>query len=276
MPTPGLAAIAADAAARSNPARSHVSVPNFIFELKDIPQLIYKGGKGILGGIASANLSWQFAIKPFISDINKLLDFSSAYEKRVKEIEDLESGRLKRRVAISIDEETEVGSPFVMESYLFFATSSPKTVTKRTIWAHTYWAPNMSLSSNLGSSGDSRRDYIRKLLLGLHWHQFPINAWNAIPWSWLIDWCSSAGDFIASTNNSVGYLCEPVVICIHTQSERTDKFSGVPDWCGGNSSWSSTRDTKERYTMPPGLSASVPLFTKRQLSILGSLYVLKR
>jgi hypothetical protein len=274
IPRDSNVALATRAAADSNPARAHVSIPNFIFEMKDIPLLVKNRGGSILQSAGSANLNWQFGIRPLLSDLGKMLDFSGAYEKRVKEIEDLNNGVLKRRVQLEKDQEEESGS-FTMESVLFFADSQYKVVTTRDIWAFCYWKPTTSFS-NLRNGSKDQRNAIRRALAGLSTAQIPINVWNALPWSWLVDWFTSMGDLIQASNNSVGYLAESVVLCVHTTTEREDKLVGVPGWITSDTTWSGTKETKERFLIPPGLSAKTPFLSKGQLSILGSLYVLRK
>lgn len=272
LPAQNYSAIAAEAAAESNPARAHVSVPLFIYEMKDIPLLVKHRGDNILKTASSLNLSWQFGIKPFVNDLGKMIGFHDAFEKRRKEIEDLTDGGLKRRITLGTQtvEDTE---SFPMETYLFTSNSQARISTTRKTWATTKWRPSVSFS-DVKKGSPERMDYVRNSMLGLTAAQIPENIWNAVPWSWLVDWFSSAGDFIAAQNNSIAHLAGPVVICVNTTTTRSDDLT-APKWVGGDQTWSATKNSKFRVIRPPGLQSYVPFLNKRQLSILGSLAALK-
>lgn len=275
LPGASLGADAAKAVADSNPARSHVNVPVFLFELADIPKLVRLAGKDVFASIGSANLSWQFGIKPFLSDVSKMFNFAGAFEKRLKELDDLQtSGGLKRSVTLGTDEASS-SETFVMESYMFFANSVGRVTTKRKRWATVYWKPVHSFSK-LPGGRKAQEQYARQAMLGLTKAQTAQNIWEGLPWSWLVDWFSSAGDMIASQNNSIAHVLQPVVICHHTTTRRTDSITGIPEWCGGDTTWTGTKESKYRYLSSPQLAVNVPFLSKRQLSILASLAALKR
>lgn len=271
----GATTLATKAIANSNPGRAHVDIPLFIFELKDLPLLVKKRGNSILQTASSLNLNWQFGIKPMLSDFEAMLGFQDAFEKRMAEIRDLNDGLLKRTVRLGSHSATETES-FPMESYLFSANSSAKTVTSKKVWATVKWKPSAAFANRPKTAGlNNQQDYIKNSLLGLTKASIPNLVWNALPWSWLVDWFTSAGDLIASSNNSVGYVAQPVNVMYHTMSTRSDDITGVPEWAGGDTTWTSTRETKERILVNAGLQVNVPFLNKRQLSILGSLAALK-
>lgn len=272
LSAPDNAADATRAAAKSNPARHHVSLPLFIYELKDIPSLVQGYGNGIISSLGSANLSWNFAIAPMISDLRSMFDFSAAFDKRRQEIDDLmKKGGLKRRIQLGKHSASEKGS-YVLESYLFFATSEYTITTTRDRWAVAKWLPVASLPKGPGSRSKIE-DLAYNSMLGLTAVSQIQNVWNAIPWSWLVDWFTTMGDFLAQSDNTIAYLAKPVMIMSHTHTERIDRPQNVPDWIlNGSGSWNGTADTKDRYMFPPSLTVKSPFLNGKQLSILGSLY----
>jgi hypothetical protein len=273
LPGYDVIADATKAASQTNPASAHVSVPNFLFELREVPQLIRNHGNNIFENASSLNLGWQFGIKPLLSDLAKIFDFGSAYNKRLNLLNDLESGQLKRRISLGTDE-AEKEESFVLESYLFFATSNATITTKRERWAVVKWQPGAIYKTD--STFEERKKYVLRSMLGLTVASAPRVIWDALPWSWMVDWFTTAGDFITANNNSIARLSGQVNVMVKTETTRIDKLSGVPGWVTSGTTWTSTAESKRRFLRNPGLTAHVPFLSGRQLSIIGSLYVLKR
>jgi hypothetical protein len=123
--------------AQTNPSVPHVSVPSFMGELKEFPQLLKAAGadfllrslKGAnsreawvrrtralaeeaiatarkdgfsaipryLQGVASGHLSWRWGVKPMIGDLRKMLGFADAINNRIKELKNLRDGKTIRK-----------------------------------------------------------------------------------------------------------------------------------------------------------------------------------
>jgi hypothetical protein len=101
-----------------------------------------------------------------------------------------------------------------------------------------------------------------------------VSAYNLMPWSWLIDYFSSTGDFLEATRNVVGASPGNTNIMVHTLRTAvltpSSSFHGLTG--GGGIQ---VRETKERFVGSgfTGLNSTVPVLTNRQVSILGALAI---
>jgi hypothetical protein len=98
--------------------------------------------------------------------------------------------------------------------------------------------------------------------------------WEALPWSWLIDWFSSVGSYLDANRNLVAAVGSPVQL----MDETTSHFR-----IAGHTWYTGTDDeielspidnvciTKSRDTRIPGVSAHLPWLNAGQMSILGSI-----
>lgn len=254
--------------AMTNPGRASVSLPVFIGELRDLPSMVRLAGNSILKRTSGAYLSWEFGWKPLISDVRKLLDFQSTVSKRVKELERLYGkGGLKRRMNLGASGVESVSNVAIESSTSLVFRANQKIFTKRQSWGTVRWKPIQIPS--LASRPDLNR-LARKAVFGLSIQAE--DAWNLIPWTWLIDWFSNCGDFLQAHGNRVP--CVPSVPNIMTKTEtkidytRTDSHT----WCSGGDS-TILHTTLSRRVQGAGLAASLPFLSKRQLSILGALAI---
>jgi len=310
LPNEGLHSTEAAAmiAARTNPSRPHVSLPVAVAELLGAPVLIRNLGKmyakaiakGAPAGVpkvkppppprdeikaaeqagyvssyfASSYLTWEFGLKPLISDVLKLIEFFEAYENRVNEIDRLVSkGGLKRKRTLHNEEVEESHSKATINStYSCWVKATAVTRTTLKVWASIEWKPVPGFS-HLNYADQLHR--LRELMLGLHPSSTISNIWEGLPWSWLIDWAANVGEVLQAYNNSVAYAIQPVCVMKHYHTQKEHSIVQIPS---GVDAWDtplghSTVD-KYRILQYPGLAASVPFLGARKLSILGSLSIL--
>ncbi|UJQ85697.1 MAG: putative maturation protein [Hampduvirus faecihabitans] len=268
--------LATMAAARTNPSRPHILLPTAVFELRDVPRLLKLAGGSLLRKGAGANLSYEFGWKPLLNDIKSLLDFDTAYTKRREEIEKLMSnGGLKRRVRLGGSSVSTTGTKGLVLSspYALRVEGTPTTTTTREYWATLRWMPNPTFT---GQTDAKRNAALRRTLLGLDPSQITQNVWNALPWTWLLDWTGNVGSFLEASNNSVAYLPQQVNVMIMTKTERKWTLSRIPTGMSLSVSEPlATRVTKQRTLTSPSLSASIPFLNGRQMGILASLAILR-
>lgn len=261
-------------AARTNPSRATVMLPVFIFELRDLPRLVQLAGRSVLGKLASANLSWQFGWKPLIGDLTKLLNFQSMTMRRVKELERLQSkSGLRRRVTLQKDAKKDVIGVQTIESFGISSTARVVDWHTREVWGTIRWRPNVGA---MPQTDEERYSLARRISLGLHHGSITAQIWEAIPWSWLIDWFANVQDFIEAQDNSIAHISGPTNIMSRTRSTRSYEILTKNDWVQISSSPWMSRDQKERFLgVAPSLTASLPFLSGGQLSILGSLATLR-
>lgn len=308
-------AAALRAAALSNPSRNDFQLPVFLWELKDLPELIRQAGrlffnqkrytdgtrldysafmnwyfagapkKGVdakVRGAASAYLAVNFGIAPLVSDLKKMILFTDAVEKRKKELARLVSGEgLRRRITLTQKAGVAVVANQSSQSQLpaLRVTAEMQSSIKR--WATMRWKP--SRNPMAGSLPKTDQD-VRNVILGLNASSVAGHLWEALPWSWMIDYFARVGDLIGAANNAVG--AELVSSCVMTTSIRslatnagtyTNTSNGVTYTCSV-SPLEYAATTKSRYISKPGISDLQPRFallTDRQTSILGALAVMR-
>lgn len=269
---PSNSVLASQLLARTNPSRPVVDLPIFVYELRELPQLFQREGGDWLRKLASLNLKYHFGIKPLVNDLFALLSFSDEVAKREAELNALASSGLRRRRHLWSGSVT--GSTSRAFQSLGFNTGTrvvPKTTMSR-VWGFVEWFPqNPKLMK-----GD-RRDLAKKAVLGLT-VDFS-TAWNAIPWSWLVDWCSNIGDILVANRNIVGAYHGPVRIMETTTTHGsfpqslTVELSSYRNRAGP---FEFRTTTKTRRTATPSVSAYLPILSNKQLSILGSIGVTRR
>lgn len=281
--------------AATNPTRAAIQVPVALFELRELPMMVHQAFSlltkkrdsryaKILSprGLAQANLAVQFGWMPLVSDIRSMFDLTDLTAKRAKEFEKLRSSTgLKRRV--------DLGSNSVIPSAiatsvggLYSGSFDPlrSTPTKHSFsWGVARWRPSQgSPYANLPPSPFE----LKAMLTGFKSYQQVVNLWDALPWTWLIDWFTNFGDILQATQGR--HIATPVGGVIMTTTIHTDVFSsktvpsiGYPNpatfitFSGGVK----TRWFKQRALATASVQAYLPDLSGRQLSILGSLAITK-
>lgn len=251
----------------TNPSRPTVDIPVFIAELKDFPQLFKIVGDTALKTLAKSNLSFWFGWKPLASDLLKLMDFARHTHNRYNELLRLYNGGLSRTVTLdtlSYSENRTLLYGIYDGNYWY---SNEALTSSLTIRGHVKWKP-----TTLPPKTDA--EYIalaRRAALGLTID--PATFWELIPFSWLVDWFSNVGDFLMYKRNIVPAVAYDTCIMRHyTHSTTGSGFSS-----GGliGEPMTHKSDSKNRASASASLSADLQWLSARQMSILGSLYVLK-
>jgi len=278
---PSVGARALTLRARSNPSREEVSIPNFIHELKDLPGMYrdilkfktrLKKLKDIRGSkeIANYHLSIQMGWLPMIKDIRKMLHFQAAADRRILELQRLYSSRgLKRRLNLYDETKASDSTVVVDSSAGTFITVRKSRLTRVRSWGTIRWVPT-SVPRDIGHQALGRT--ARKLVFGTNHIGFDaVQAWNALPWTWLIDWFANFDDFLEAHRNDVpAEPAGPSNIMTLTETyetwERTDSHSTIIGSDGRR-----ILRTKARAQSSGSLSVTLPLLNGRQWSILSAL-----
>jgi hypothetical protein len=245
-------------------------LPVFLFELGDLPKLVRLAGRG-LAKLAGGNLSVQFGWLPLIKDLGTLLDFASHYDKKSKEIAKLVSkGGLRRNVTLATRSATMASASVEIQSG--WSVIQQRSYSGK-LWGSVRWKPSLSPTSNYYR--DPALAFRAALGLGIE----IATVWEALPWSWLIDYFTSIGDYLAAHRNVVPATATHICIM---RMDVTSVIYPATNWSWGTdggwnsySSGSSTRITKTRTIGgTPTLTANLPFLDGRRLSILASLFVL--
>jgi hypothetical protein len=276
--------------ARTNPNRSGVETLIFLFELKDIPKMLKSIGDGFQAVFSPSgrqpsardsvkvagrtNLEIQFGWLPFVSDIGKILNFQEGAEKRFTELDRLYSkGGLRRRFVLFENSDVLTGST-TLQSSTFSCVSRYVRTRRQKQWATVRWLPTLTNVPKPTSSEMMRQ--ARNAYLGLN-VDFS-TAWQAMPWSWLIDWFANVGDCLAASRNTIPVVA--VNMCIMNQlNGRFDYTNAIAlSPALTFSPGYEENSVKTRAVVPaptPTISAAWPVLGIGQWSILGSLAVTK-
>lgn len=263
------AILAASLLAMTNPSRSTISIPNFVWELREIPDLLRKEGQDLIRSHHERNLKIEFGYKPLLSDLKKLINFVHEVDKRQEELERLFSKGLHRKRNLWSGSSIGTGPADIIAqsgdklTVHIFVTKA----TQRKVWGFVKWFPtNPKLPK-----GDLRA-WARKLTAGAVIDFSTL--WEGLPWSWLVDWCSNVGDILAANRNIIGASHSAVQLM--TQTTTTADVTS-PYLSGASSSNGWTETTKQRRTIVyVPVDVQLPMLDHRQLSILGSIGVTRR
>ena len=150
--------------------------------------------------LATANLAFQLGWAPLLGDLAKLARFQDAVDKRRKEILNAtKRGGYRRRIRIGSASDTipaGSGQTANFGSFASFPVDQTSGIRTAKAWAVMKWK-NTSPNTGIPTKDDDLRPY----LLGIHPSNVLQNVWEALPWSWLIDYFSGIGDLLAAGNH---------------------------------------------------------------------------
>jgi hypothetical protein len=168
-------------------------LPNFLWELRDMKSLVRFFMSSLLGAVPGIGaviigsfITFNFAIKPFLSDLEALFDGFDAFDARIKEWNSL-AGKVmhldKKMYSFKGD---YAGEPLVHSAYM----GSCSTVVNGTgiceAKAHAYIRPNKVTETQI----------FRKKMEGLGLNRPYAVLWEGLPFSWLIDYIINVSDMI--------------------------------------------------------------------------------
>lgn len=278
--------LAQRAAALSNPSRPYVSVPQFIGEfrdfpkmLRDLPGLIKRNGDNLIEKVAKGHINWRFALKPLFNDLAKIANFQNAVNQRVRMLEKLrEEKSLRRRASLGSDKHTDVIGTVYLQTAGFTFEVQKAIFYTQDVWATTRW----QLESNVElPTGDKEIAlWAKNLASGMTSKSAAFAAWDLIPWSWLVDWFLPIGDYLAANNNSVPVRCTSICLMRNTSSYAWYS-NRTFIWLVVEGQHFQREDRKWRQIVSPLILLHPPLanlsfLNRGQLSILGSLVILKK
>lgn len=277
------AAWGAEAYRRMRPDKPSMDVSQAIGELKDLPGMLRQRFHGGLRDIGSYYLALKFGWEPLLADIRKLYNLQQVVDKRIKQLLRDNGKPVRRRVQLYSD--TQELAKLTTQSYGIWLPSfvtymyrkEPVSTLTSTlndkVWASAqfrYWLPpgprDLRWTSKLKSE-----------LMGLT--PTPATIYNLIPWTWLIDWFTNAGDVIENLTVSIADRCAADYFYLMREKSRVQNrwatffardFNGrAVDLHGGSQvAYLSRSRTKGD---PFGLNTNQNTLTGMQWSILGAL-----
>jgi hypothetical protein len=264
---------------RTNPSLPEVLVPNFLYELRDIPGMLHL--KGLAHSSTETRITrrnkssdsavaYNFGWAPLISDLLKLATFTYQVDERLQELEALHSSGLRRKRTVF---DTTV---FGTQASVAFNTSFGVTIggsvawkQRERKWGSVRWIPNAPFK---GTKGDLAT-LARRIVHGWDFTPGAIAStlWESLPWSWFADYFGNVGDYLSSQRNIANASAEFGCVMLETSVVQTQKITSV------NLPTITTRaghfefGEKYRFLSSAGLSSTLPFLSARQLVTLSSI-----
>lgn len=265
---PSDAVVAANAAYRTSPSKPYVDSVVYALELLDLVTLLRDAGNCVIKKAANINLAWEFGLRPLLQDFDKLLEFQDQLDRRIKVLNKLKSRKSYRKTT-QHGTYSASGTYFkTLQSQGIFINRGYFCNTKQTVSAHCRWVP-VGTWRQFGDA-DMRR-LARKAVLG---HTLDASTlWELLPWSWLIDWATNAGQFLSANRNIVPAQLESVSVIRHTRTEYELPAETQSDW--SLEACRVVREDKDRRRVPVVPTAHFRVLNGKQMGILSSLAVLR-
>jgi hypothetical protein len=263
---------ATSAVARTNPSAAIVDVPVSLFELREIIMLLKKWGDDFLSLAGRKNIEFQFGVRPILSDLSKLLDFQQHVERRVKVLQKLATEKGYRRT-VDIGVYSAQATPIIVCQSVGRFIDRPFLVNTRVgMRSHVRWVCTQGMGDLLIPG---RLVNIAQRVVTGSTIDFS-TLWEAMPWSWLLDWATNFGQFLKAHRNMVPASLQGVHIMKHTKTIYTSNQWG-PDGSGlVMEPIRFLRETKQRSPSFTSPIAHFPFLNGTQMGIVASLAVMKR
>lgn len=302
---PNWSALASEAASRTNPSTPLVSLPSVLGEARELPSLLtsipeflHFRGRGLLGllspktrdplsgnlfgdivdAAADSNLAARFGWRPFVGTLLDMFGFVDAVSQRLAWLDQLLKGKsIKRRYKLPTTKTWVDHGLKTTHSEGCVVKHRMKTQYIHRSWVTTRWQLRPGTVLPTLQDGDAAFWLAFRLALGITSFEGLQALWELTPWSWLVDWFSSVGDFLAANNRSLPVnLVSMCWMCTCQSMTLYDHVSGPPDGVSLSGEYWQTWVTKERRVISPLLALlppfpSIPTLMWGQWSVLGSL-----
>jgi hypothetical protein len=261
---------ATKAAAMTNPSSSALDLGVSVGEIREIPHLIRERSNRILREAGNSYLTYKFGAVPIARDLINMYRLTSQVDDRVKKIEELKRRGLRNTVTLGLWSATGSQFRWVQTNGAFIGGNFDAETIEQ-VRAHVRWAPTVELSQ-LSNPAEIRALAIQATSGATV--DFS-TIWNLMPWSWLIDWFSSLGDYFAANRNTIPARLQELVVMRHTY---TREF-----WPGGTFADAygvpiliepivGKRESKIRQPWPPDpFNVYLPFLGSGQVAIIGAL-----
>lgn len=266
---------------RMKPTAPSWSGLNAIYELKDLPGMLQQRFQSVKD-IGNYWLALKFGWEPLLRDVRSFINLQRGAEKRLAQLLRDNGRPVRRRITmqdLEVKNVTTAGSGYgavyptiITQFYAKVPTFLDRVTETDRVWAsgqYKYWLP----------SGPRDVGWKRNMLARIYGlNPSPSVVYNAIPWTWLVDWFFNVGDVIENLEAGVADRLAASHFYIMREYRETLRREATM-WFhmqgGGIRSFTSscvvTRKSCERARGNPfGFTVPNPL-NGMQLSILGAL-----
>jgi hypothetical protein len=185
---------------------SGLSLVNFVLELKDVRRMftVWNKRKSALGNVANAHLNVSFGWIPFFSDIASIVRSLQTLETKLKRLEGRAGKISTRRYSLNLPTDADLTiDENLLVDYTYMGIPSgtwgawdPVKFRRLTRYSAqpVFHAKLVYRYTMPGAKGVMRkiRGYLSTLGLNLD----PSIVWNAIPFSFIVDWMLDVGKFL--------------------------------------------------------------------------------
>lgn len=179
-----------DAFKRIRPDLTTVSVPNFLADIDDLKTLfqLWKKSVSLAKNVAGAHLNYKFGIKPTIGDVSDMLKGVLSLQNKLRAFEEALGGIIKDRVTLLSDTTNRSGS--VSNFVNTGDTLTWSGALHRTVKGHMSWTPQP-----LAVMGGMDK-ILRGLADSLGFELNPRIVWDALPFTFVLDWFFGIGGWL--------------------------------------------------------------------------------
>lgn len=277
-----------EAIADSHPGEATVSIPNFIFELKDLPGMykdyaktvkkIRKLGKKYRPSVKDAakqHLAYNFGWAPLFSDLKSIFDVSEGVSRQAARLVKAQNeGFVSTRGYRGSTQSKVTKEKYPFSSGPNFASGYATAIAdiESTAWTSSRWKISKMPPVYGLLTGGNRNLILDQLGLDASFD----TVWNAVPWSWLVDWTTDASSVIKIHSNKGGFRFDSAVAM-----EKSRRVISLVPYGSHASHWKNKAiivfsETKSRRIVNPTIQeATINIFNGHQLSILASLLIPK-
>jgi hypothetical protein len=269
-----LRSYAAKGMAKMKPDLTQISLPNFILEMKDLRGLfkLWKHDLSVAKNLSGAYLNWKFGWDPLIKDLQIIAAKTTAFKDKLAQWE-RDAGRILKSSTTLIKANDELSGSF---NHLGSSTLPTMWVARRTasITAHCRYRPTPV-------AVHGRLKGLLGFLDGLGFQLDPGILWEAIPFSFVVDWFLNVGDWLHQFNLDLLELPIELVefalqvkeeLVVTSQCTNTFSINGGPTVTNTFQGWTTTENLFRRIPLIPDESDLISLdwkMPKARQFILG-------
>lgn len=174
-----------------NQVPEEISIANFLFELREVKSLIPRinGWKTVTDGF----LNWNFGWLPLIQDIKAMLSLVSNVRKRLEHLKRVNRRTITvshSRTYVITDDDSPIGAPEASPH------EYPLPLVSKTRYHEVKVSQHMSVSYDLDLYGADA--FLQAMCSALGLMNPAKIVWNAIPFSFVLDWFIHLGSFLDS------------------------------------------------------------------------------
>jgi len=198
------------ALANMNINETKVDLPNFLYELRDFPEMLHQLGRVLAKKVKPSDvpggyLAYRFGWGPLFSDLGTLLNLADAVEDRKKEILAMDRNggrRIARRLGGQSYRVPFGGTYNTFTVNSTFLGTVLQGTYNLTYTEYAWYTAREKLVTNISALSAKEFDSrVFRSLLGVD--KPAASIWESLPWSWLVDYFYDVGSMLAA---NAGYF----------------------------------------------------------------------